>query len=563
MPWFSRWVVLTVCVALQWCASPLTAQWQSNTGPAGAALGAVVGGDVERYVRALAMAGVIKPVAWGARAFGPVELSELLSDTSSGAHPWQPAMQKALVPRASLGGMLFSSVNTGFPWGANDGAMWQGRGLTTALGGAATFRWGPVTAVAAPVVFWAQNASFPLIPQHIDGVSPYGEPQYAFVVDLPQRMGASAYHRFDAGESSIRLSLRTVNVGISTASLGWGTGEAFPAIFGSNAGGFPHLFFGTNGRGLAVPGFGRISGQYILGLLQQSAWSPVQGSETYVDVNQPGTQRLATGLSISFMPQFVSGLELGASRFFHSPYRAGSSRWNGWSKPFEGLFKKGLRTSPGTGDPTGDADNQMASLFARWIFPRRGVEANLEIFREDHNWDSRDLAEEPENNSAVLASLRATTHRSASSIGILSFEYFDGDVRPIAQAREQEALYVHTGLRQGHTQRGQLLGAPMGVGAITSQRIAWERFDSASSLRMSIQRWQPRSRRHSDIQGLYSGALAPVPESHDWTIDAGAAWTRYHGARALTVEGGLAWAGRWQLGDSRANPYIRASAGFF
>ena len=114
-----------MCVALQWCALPLAAQWQSNTGPAGAALGAVVGGDVERYVRALAMAGIIKPVAWGARPFGAQDLSDLLRDSTFAEHPWRAALESATGKGASLGGMVFSSFNSGFPWGANDGAMFR------------------------------------------------------------------------------------------------------------------------------------------------------------------------------------------------------------------------------------------------------------------------------------------------------------------------------------------------------------------------------------------------------------------------------------------------------
>ena len=58
--------VLWLCGA----AAPLGAQWQSSIGPGGAMLGAPVGSDVERYVRALMIAGVIEPTAWGTRALG-------------------------------------------------------------------------------------------------------------------------------------------------------------------------------------------------------------------------------------------------------------------------------------------------------------------------------------------------------------------------------------------------------------------------------------------------------------------------------------------------------------
>ena len=54
--------------------------------------------------------------------------------------------------------------------------------------------------------------------------------------------------------------------------------------------------------------------------------------------------------------------------------------------------------------------------------------------------------------------------------------------------------------------------------------------------------------------------------SHDWIIDASLASTRYSAGRALTVEGGIAWAGNWQLdivNESRTNLYARASWSLF
>ena len=317
------WVRAATCAAaLSGTAPRLAAQWQANGGPAGAALGAVVGSDVERYVRALTLAGIVSPLPWGARPFGADELAELLADTSVRAHPWRAPLARAMAPRARAVIIANAGVNSAFPWGANDGPLWQGRGLTTAAAGALTFRWGPLTAVAAPLVFSARNTAFPLLP--VAGDSPYRDGLFPTAVDRPQRMGGSAYARASPGESSVRLRVRGVVAGIATGSLGWGTGESFPAIFGANAGGFSHVFAGTAGRGLRVPAVGRFSGRYVLGVLEQSPWSPVTGSESYVNDIEIGTRRVGSGLTLSFMPSFLPTLELGASRFYHSPYtRAG------------------------------------------------------------------------------------------------------------------------------------------------------------------------------------------------------------------------------------------------
>ncbi len=560
----SRWGCLAICLALYTVPHPARAQWQANMGPAGAALGAVAGGDVERYFRALALSGVIGPLPWGARPFGSDDLITFLSDSGVRAHPWATPLRKTLDRRARLGVSAMLSANSGFPWGSNDGAMWQGRGLNGAVGAAATFRWHNLTVVAAPLAFIAQNASFPQLPQTATSVSTFADPLFPGNIDLPQRMGAGMYARLDAGESSIRLHAGPAVIGISSASEGWGTGESFPGVLGPNAGGFPHFFAGTRGRGAHVPFVGYATARYILGTLQQTKWSPVQGSDIYVSPQESGTLRTASGLTLTVRPDRLPNLEVGASRFFHSPYRDASRRWNAWSKPFEGIFKEDFANrNPESADPSGDVDNQLASFFARWVFPSRGVEASFELLREDHNWDSRDLAQEPENNSAALASIRVTTHSSSTTLAVLTLEYFDGDVRPIAQARAQGYLYISGGLLQGHTQRGQLLGSPIGAGAVAGAHASWERFSADRSIRFNLQRWRTRSLRTQDNQGLFLGAESAVPRSHDWIIDGSAALTESHRSGTRTLEGGLAWAGRFNLDASRLNLYARASWSLF
>lgn len=542
-------------------APTVQAQWQSNSGPGGATVGAVVGGDIERYVRALSISGLAAPRPWGSRQVTRSELRAMLDSGHNVApHPWRALLEQATSGRATLGGSVFLSLNSGFAWGANDGALWQGRGLNAAAGASAAIQFGPLTAIASPTLIVAQNAEFPVLVA--SGRTRFADPLFPTVVDLPQRMGTRPYSIVSPGESSISLDLGPVSTGLSTASVGWGTGEAFPSILGPNAGGFAHAFVGTRSGGARIPGVGTLTGRYLFGVLEQTQWSPAQGSETYQSRSEPGTKRIGTGLTISFMPSVLPGLEIGASRFFHAPYLR-DNRLSAWSKPFEGIFKRALPVSVPGSDGSVDAENQLAAFYARIVFPGRGVEANVEILREDHNWDARDLAQEPENNSAVLASIRAITHRSATRLATLTLEYFDGDVRPIGQVRSQGSLYVHSPMVQGHTQRGQLLGAPIGVGAIAGQRIAWERFTPDGSLRVNLQRWRNRTVRASYFEALYPFVNYPVANSHDWLLDGSVEASRRRGRSYSTLELGAVWAGAWQFGDSRTNLYIRASSTIF
>jgi len=540
---------------------PAFAQRPMNTGPAGAAAGAPVGGDLERYMRALEITGRIAPTPWATRPFAVADLQEFLDAPTTKNHPWRDAMRRSLAKKAALGGTAFIGANSGFPWGSNDGPIWQGRGGNAALALTASVRWGRLTAVAAPIAFVAQNSRFPLMAVRSDA-SPYAEALFPESIDLPQRFGDRAYHRIDGGESSISLRGLGMVTGVSTSNQGWGPGESFPAVLGPNAAGFPHLFFGTTGRGTRVPRFGRFNGHYVLGVLDQSSYSPVGGGDVFVGGRQSGTRRVASGLTVSFMPGLLPTLELGATRFYHSPYREPSQRWDAWSKPFEGIFKKSFQGRVGPdNDQNGDFDNQLASGFVRWNFPGRGAEVSFEYFREDHSWDSRDLASEPENNGAVIASFRIATRRSESELALLTFEYFDGDIPPIGQVRFQGGLYVHGTLLQGHTQRGQLLASPIGAGAMAGQSMTWERFRQNGSTRINVRRWRSRTQR--PLSGLYVNVERPVPNYHDWIIDGSYGMTRYRGTSSVSLEAGVAYAGRFQLADSRTNLYVRTGLSLF
>lgn len=536
------------------------AQWQGALGPNAGVVGAPAGSDMERYLRALTIAGVLRDVPFGIRGLDTDAVGAVLASADSTPHPWQDRLA-ARPARAAVGAAATVAVNSGFPWGRDDGPMWQGAGATVGLAAGATVRFGAMRATLAPVIAVAQNRAYPLV----DGPVPFGHPVYPFNVDLPQRFGDLPYALASLGESSVRLRLRGVDLALTSAAPAWGPGGSYPLVLGPNAGGFPRVSVSSGPRGIRIPLVGRVAGQYLLGVLDQSAWSSVAGADTFSTPVESGRRRLATGLTVSWLPSLLPGLEVGASRFFNSPWRGPSRRWRGWSKPFEGIFKSEFTDrNEAFIDPTGDIDNQLASVHARWVFPRRGVEATFEFFRDDHSWDMRDLAQEPEQNSALAAAVRVVTHRSPSRLGVLTLEYLDGDVRRIAQQRPQGFLYLGWPIRQGHTLRGQLLGQGVGVGAVTAQRIAWERFTPQGSLRWWAERTQPLARGADNDQSLYFPAEQFLGSNHDWILDLGAGATRLRRGQAMSLEGGLAIAGIWQLQpQSRLNLYVRASfAGF-
>lgn len=408
------------------------------------------GGEEERYLRLMQLAGAAKPYPWSLRGLSPSEVGRL--EASDSAHPWSAHVafgvgRTGAVRMHPLPVSLQTWYNSAFPYGGNDGAVWVGRGATVAAGAGMAVYGRHWSATLAPVVFWAENRAFDLASTGVEGVGAFRDPDSPGTIDLPQRFGGGSYARLDPGQSTLRLDLPWLSLGVSTANQYWGPAQHHPLLLGNNAAGFPHLFLGT-----AAPvnvGFGHVHARMSWGTLDQSAYSPMIG---------PGERRFTAGAVAVLIPRGLSGLELGAARFFHTAWPEDGLTLSDFLKPYEGLLKSGV--AGGVDNP----DNQLASVFFRWAAPTAGFEVYGEYAREDHSWDLRDFVLEPDHNSGYVLGFQRLWSASASRWVALRGEILNTRVSHLARVRPQAPFYVHTYRLQGHTQRGQLLGSPAGYG---------------------------------------------------------------------------------------------------
>lgn len=437
--------VLALCLL----AAPAAAQ---GRGAPGLATAVPVNGEEEQYLRLLQLTGQVPLHPWSVRGFSPGELDRIApSDT---AHPWAGryafAQRSGSVRATGLAaGVVYNSA---LPVGGDDGPLWAGRGGTAYLQGGVSARLGGLSLTLAPIAFVAQNRAFDLLPNGGGEEMRYADPRRAPGIDLPQRFGDAPYGRVDPGQSTLRLDLGFLGVGASTASQHWGPGVETPLILGSNAGGFPHLFAGTS-RPVDV-GIGSVHGRLTWGELAQSP---------YATTHPDSTRRFMSGLAAVFTPAPLPGLELGISRFFHTPWPSEGLHTGNFLKPLEGFVKVNL---PKTGlgpDAKSDVDNQLASVFFRWVLPESGFEVYGEYAREDHSYDLRDLFLQPDHSGGYAVGARKLWH-SASRIVALRAEVLNAEISHIALARPQAFFYQHSMTRQGHTHRGQILGAPAAYG---------------------------------------------------------------------------------------------------
>jgi hypothetical protein len=465
---------IRVWIALAVFTSPLSGSGQVYSGT-GNIHEVFVGTETESYLRALDLTDTSSDASWTIRPLSPGQGKRLAR--SLGADPWHARLTGFAVSGSPFHfGFLSPSVsvryNSQFPYGSNDAAIWAGRGATIAAQAGVYADLGPISVRLMPIFFRAENTSFPLAFSALP--CGCGEPTYGGVVDRPQRFGTQPYQRLDPGQSTIRLDALGFAAGLTTANEGWGPVAEYPFLLGNNAPGFPHVFLGTS---QPLPIFvGKAQVRVIYGRLDQSSYSPAVGSKFYTSRLETGRIRFASGLIATFQPRGFDGLEIGGSRFIHSVWPRSGIPSNYLRKPLQAFLKKNL---PGIDQQVAGTDNQLASFFARWAFRESGMEVYGEYGREDNSYDLRDFVQEPDHQRAYSLGLAKTFSRQSSQFNVLRIELINFQLPPLATTgRGEGSIYVHSPTRQGHTNRGQLLGADVGVGAAAGSTVRWDHYSS-------------------------------------------------------------------------------------
>ena len=122
-----------------------------------------VGSVDEDYLRYLQIAGLASQHPWSLREFSQPELARMA--VARGTHPHSGKVGYT----DSASGFSFSLLpvdavlrfNSRFPYGSNDGAVWAGRGLTSAIDLGFAFRVGPLSGTLDPIPVSAHNLSLP------------------------------------------------------------------------------------------------------------------------------------------------------------------------------------------------------------------------------------------------------------------------------------------------------------------------------------------------------------------------------------------------------------------
>lgn len=415
-----------------------------------------VGDSFVQYARLLQLRGDVPAHSFNIR---PHPTHHLLGAIGDAVHPWQGAMASGALRTDAPGGFRVGLIDPGFqtywnsarPHADYDGAVWQGRGATVAASAGVYLRAGIFSAALRPRVIYTRNADFdlsPVVPE--PHLSRYAYPERDGRIDWPQRFGALPFWVLDAGDSYLQLAYGGVAAGVSNQNMWYGPGVRNAIIMTDHAPGFLHGFLSTQ-RPLDI-WIGALQGRWVWGSLQES---------DYFDRQDDNDYRFHTSLVLDFEPRWVPGLQLGAIRMFNL-YPEDMS-FGDYFVVMQGLFKKGFsRDDNVTGQ---DRRDQILSVFGRWIFPESKFETYAEWGRGDHSWDLRDFLVEPAHNSTYILGLQKAFDLTPQRSLLFTAEVMNLEVPKTVMVRAQTGFYVHADIRQGHTQRGQVLGARSGPGS--------------------------------------------------------------------------------------------------
>lgn len=361
--------------------------------------------------------------------------------------------------RRILPATILTSYNSVAPMGWNDGAMIPAKGLQTFLTAGFFLKYKALSIQLKPELVTAENPEFETF--SLQGA--YRAPMLVLwnSTDIPERFGTSSYTRFRLGQSAIRLSSRSVSVGVSTENLWWGPGFRNSLLMSNNAPGFLH---GTFNSVKPVKTFlGSFEFQLIGGRLEGSGIQPLASDYLVNGINylepKSSDARYISALTINYQPRWIPGLFLGFSRAFHL-YT--SDMGSGLTDVFPFILPFEKKRVPFEDEKRRD---QLASASVRWVFPASQVELYGEVGWNDYPNSLIDWYLSLEHSRAYLFGMRKVFKQSAGKYVRLAIENTSMEMTADRLVRNNGPWYRHDFVRHGYTNEGQVLGAGIGPGS--------------------------------------------------------------------------------------------------
>ena len=347
--------------------------------------------------------------------------------------------------------------NTGLPYGENNEAAWYGKGLNTEFLGGVWLTSDYLTITLRPQVVTQQNLDFEVprfIPNQDTNIR-YTAEALRGIIDAPFRFGPDPFSTVSLGYTSVRVHYKPVEAGFSNEPLWWGANAKYPLLMSNNAPGMKHFFAGTR-YPVKIPWVGKFEFKWIGAFPEDSDYFDLE-AEFQRD-------RFMSGINLIYSPTFSPNLHLGFARVVHTYIDDDGLKGSDLGMIFDPFYLKEFIDVRG---PLRDIKprNHLNSIFGRWVWPESRAEIFAEYFRDDFAWDSRDLLMEPRHNSGYAFGVLKLFDAPLADFYKVHVEFTNMTPGFLEEVRPQNYYYTDTQIPQGHTNRGQVLGAAIGPGS--------------------------------------------------------------------------------------------------
>jgi hypothetical protein len=329
---------------------------------------------------------------------------------------------------------FLQKYNSHHPYGWNDGPLSFSKGYQFVGSGGFYMRLGNIHLTLMPEFF--KTASSPYATSPIWG----------------QR--TSALSKLTMGQSSLRMDLGPLSIGVSTQNLWLGPGIYSSLLMSNNAPGFNHFNIQTN-RPIITP-IGSFQLNVIGGTLTSNKNQGFENTNLKLIGNTSHTNYLSL-LSISYSPLFFKNFYLTANRAFTLPTqeKPSSNLKEYYLIALKPLYRNVYQDNSLPID-------QVLSGSAKYVFPKQHAEVYFEYGWNDGKSNSRDLILDMSHSAASIYGLKKIQYLNEKTYLNFEAEATQMSQRPSYLQRNAGNWYVHG--NGGYIHENQILGAGSGWG---------------------------------------------------------------------------------------------------
>lgn len=342
----------------------------------------------------------------------------------------------------------YTSLNSNFEYGFNDGYLWQGKGLNQTIVAGIQGRIGKFEYTLAPQFVYAQNTEFDLRSNY--GTRPIYQDRFTSGIDYVKRYGDESLYELYLGQSELAYSLRNVRVSLNTQNSMWGPAIYSQGLMSNNANGFPNIRIGSdlpwNTRA------GNVEMQWIFGITKES---------DYFNNDSSDDTQIFNGFVLGYEPYFIPGFSISLQRSLRLLEKDRTNNFE-YAMLFTDFLRSSQHDSQGNVNESAD---QMFSFGLDWRSSNDDFRVYVEWIRGDFWSHINDLVTQPENSAGYVWGF--VKRFKFKNDGILRFIFENANlaVWETSRIRSAGSLYTHAQVRQGYTNNGQVMGAFIGPGS--------------------------------------------------------------------------------------------------